>query len=390
MRNKKIKLSYLENEKFYKQSILCLENYFFNSIIIEVENIINEEDRIEKIEERLEGIFSNYDNSKYLLRYEKIFQDSKNEKLAIHLLDLDLLEKNPIFNDMNEYKKYSFISIIPSFLKVREFQDESNFFNFDISKKAIVISKYTSNLLENISIYQISDKKENFKENYSNIINTYLDSIDKAYSIVFTGEQIDNNILMLKNRKIYNFEIEEFTLDKAPNFLPDKLKNIYTYFYSNTRYFLTLLIFSLILFLSTIFLNYKIDKLENIYVDIQVQNSTLEDKISSTREEMMEIEKLKLSLQKKLENNKSSELKLNFLLSFLSEISKDIKILSIENDKNSIINIIGISNKNKKILNFLKEIETSKYFKLINYDYIINTDNIFEFKVEIKYIPNDK
>ncbi|MBS9776445.1 MAG: fimbrial assembly protein [Fusobacterium sp.] len=393
MKNKYFKLSYL-NKNFLdrknKISILCLENYFFNSFIMEVDNIINEEDRIEKIEDRLEGIFTEYDSSKFLLKYEILEENKKTENLVVYLLNLDLLEQNSIIEDTNEknIKEIKFISIIPSFLKCREFKSNPNFFNFDISKKNIVISKYTENILEDINFYKIREDEEFFEETYSNIINTYLESIDDKYSIVFTGEEINNNSLILENKDFCNFEIEEFDINKAPNFLPNNLKSIHTYIYNNTKYLLILLVLTLILLCSSIFLNYKISNLENIFVDIQVKNSNYEEEILSMREEMENIEKSKIDLQKELEKNKNNNLKLDFLLEFLSEISEDIKIKSIESDKNFIINIVGTSRENKNIIKFLKQIEESKFFDLVNYDYIMNIDknNIFEFKAEVKYL----
>ncbi len=381
MKNKKFILTSLKNINSKKKSILCLENYFFHSFIIKVENVINEEDRIEKIEDRLEGIFSDYDNSKYLLRYEKLEESKKDEKLGVYLLDLDLLEENFIIDDKNKNK---FISVIPSFLKCREFTENENYFNFDISKKAITVSKYILGKLENISTYVIEEK--NFEESYSEIINTYISSIDNSYAIVFTGEKINKNALIDKNKKIYDFDLEKFSLDKSPNFLPEDLKNIYTYFYNNSKNLLILFILSLFLLVIGIFLNYKINSLENIFVNIQIKNSNIKDEITDVREKMAEIEKSKLYLEKELEKNKNNNLKLNFLLNFLAKISEDIKIKSIERDKNSIINIVGMSYESEKVIEFLNKIEQSEFFELVNYDYIINTENIFEFKAEIKYV----
>ena len=54
MFKKILALSYIDNlEKATKNTILNLENKFFSIFKIQVENIINEEDRIEKIEDRL-------------------------------------------------------------------------------------------------------------------------------------------------------------------------------------------------------------------------------------------------------------------------------------------------------------------------------------------------
>lgn len=97
-----------------KNTILNLENKFFSIFKIQVENIINEEDRIEKLEDRLEVIFPRYNSDDFVLRYEILKKDRKKENIVVYLLDLSLLN-NYIIDDM---KDYGFVSIIPSFLYV--------------------------------------------------------------------------------------------------------------------------------------------------------------------------------------------------------------------------------------------------------------------------------
>ena len=58
MFKKILPLSHIDDiEKEVKNTVLNLENKFFSIFKIQIENIINEEDRKEKIEDRLEVIF---------------------------------------------------------------------------------------------------------------------------------------------------------------------------------------------------------------------------------------------------------------------------------------------------------------------------------------------
>ena len=70
MFKKILPLSHIDNvEKGVKNTILNLENNFFSVFKIQVENIINEEDRLEKLEDRLEVIFPRYNSDDFVLRY---------------------------------------------------------------------------------------------------------------------------------------------------------------------------------------------------------------------------------------------------------------------------------------------------------------------------------
>ena len=69
-----------------KNTILNLENNFFSVFKIQVENIINEEDRLEKLEDRLEVIFPRYNSDDFVLRYEIIKKDRKKENIVVDLL----------------------------------------------------------------------------------------------------------------------------------------------------------------------------------------------------------------------------------------------------------------------------------------------------------------
>ena len=92
MFKKILPLSHIDDiEKKVKNTVLNLENKFFSIFKIQVENIINEEDRIEKIEDRLEVIFPRYNSDDFVLRYEILKKDRKKENIVVYLLDLSLL-----------------------------------------------------------------------------------------------------------------------------------------------------------------------------------------------------------------------------------------------------------------------------------------------------------
>ena len=81
MFKKILALSHIDNlEKNVKNTILNLENQFFSIFKIQIENIINEEDRIEKLEDRLEVIFPRYNSDDFVLRYEILKKDRKFKK----------------------------------------------------------------------------------------------------------------------------------------------------------------------------------------------------------------------------------------------------------------------------------------------------------------------
>ena len=71
MFKKILPLSHIDDiEKEVKNTVLNLENKFFSIFKIQIENIINEEDRKEKIEDRLEVIFPRYNSDDFVLRYK--------------------------------------------------------------------------------------------------------------------------------------------------------------------------------------------------------------------------------------------------------------------------------------------------------------------------------
>ena len=95
MFKKILPLSHIDGiEKEVKNTVLNLENKFFSIFKIQIENIINEEDRKEKIEDRLEVIFPRYNSDDFVLRYEILKKDRKKENIVVYLLDLALVGGN--------------------------------------------------------------------------------------------------------------------------------------------------------------------------------------------------------------------------------------------------------------------------------------------------------
>ena len=388
MFKKILALSYIDNlEKATKNTILNLENKFFSIFKIQVENIINEEDRIEKIEDRLEVIFPRYNSDDFVLRYEILKKDRKKENIVVYLLDLVLLN-DYIIDDM---KDYGFVSIIPSFFVCREKKENSHYFNFDISETMLVITEYMDNNILDISTFKLSkssfvnDEEIEIEDKYS-IANSYLVNIEDNIEIIFTGDKINFDELDLTNKNYSYFEVESLDFTKYLNFLPDDIKNKYSLYYVNRKYLYILLIISIITVLSTIILYYNIHKSEEKLEQLEQESSSLEDEINETRNEMEEIEKQHNDLLEYIEKEEYKEFKISSLLEELSYLCPSgVKISSIEYDENKIFNIEGSAGKIDNVVKFLENITNSKNFKLYNYDYILRKENEIEFKLEIKY-----
>ena len=388
MFKKILDLSYIDNlEKATKNTILNLENKFFSIFKIQVENIINEEDRIEKIEDRLEVIFPRYNSDNFVLRYEILKKDRKKENIVIYLLDLVLLN-DYIIDDM---KDYGFVSIIPSFFVCREKKNITHYFNFDISETMLVVIEYMNNNILDISTFKLSkssfvnDEEIDIEDKYS-IANSYLVNIEDDIEIIFTGNKINFDELDLINKNYSYFEVESLDFTKYLNFLPDDIKNKYSLYYVNTKYLYTLLIISIITVLSTIILYYNIHKSEEKLEQLEAQSSSLEDEINEARNEMEEIEKQHKDLLEFIEKEEYKDFKISSLLEELTYLCPNgVKIFSIEYDENKIFNIEGSTGKINNVVKFLENITNSKNFKLYNYDYILRKENEIEFKLEIKY-----
>ena len=388
MFKKILALSYIDNlEKATKNTILNLENKFFSIFKIQVENIINEEDRIEKIEDRLEVIFPRYNSDDFVLRYEILKKDRKKENIVVYLLDLVLLN-DYIIDDM---KDYGFVSLIPSFFVCREKKGTNHYFNFDISETMLVITEYMDNNILDISTFKLSkssfvnDEEVDIEDKYS-IANSYLVNIEDDIELIFTGNKINFDELDLTNKNYSYFEVESLDFTKYPNFLPDDIKNKYSLYYVNTKYLYILLIISIITVLSTIILYHNIHKSEKKLEQLEVESSSLEDEINEARNEMEEIEKQHKDLLEYIEKEEYKDFKISSLLEELSYLCPNgVKISSIEYDENKIFNIEGSTGKINNVVKFLENITNSKNFKLYNYDYILRKENEIEFKLEIKY-----
>ena len=374
-------------EKRIKNTVLNLENKFFSIFKIQVENIINEEDRKEKIEDRLDVIFPRYNSGDFVLRYEILKKDRKKENIVVYLLDLGLLN-DYIIDDM---KDYGFVSIIPSFFVCREKKNITHYFNFDISETMLVVTEYTNNNILDISTFKLSkssfdnDEEVDIEDKYS-IANSYLVNIEDDIEIIFTGDKINFDELDLMNKNYSYFEVESLDFTKYLNFLPDDIKNKYSLYYVNTKYLYILLIISIITVLSTIILYHNIHKSEEKLEQLEAESSSLEDEINEARNEMEEIEKQHKDLLEFIEKEEYKDFKISSLLEELSYLCPSgVKISSIEYDENKIFNIEGSTGKIDNVVKFLENITNSKNFKLYNYDYILRKENEIEFKLEIKY-----
>ena len=374
-------------EKRIKNTVLNLENKFFSIFKIQVENIINEEDRKEKIEDRLDVIFPRYNSDDFVLRYEILKEDRKKENIVVYLLDLALLN-DYIIDDM---KDYGFVSIIPSFFVCREKKNITHYFNFDISETMLVVTEYMNNNILDISTFKLSkssfdnDEEVDIEDKYS-IANSYLVNIEDDIEIIFTGDKINFDELDLMNKNYSYFEVESLDFTKYLNFLPDDIKNKYSLYYVNTKYLYTLLIISIITVLSTIILYHNIHKSEEKLEQLEAESSSLEDEINEARNEMEEIEKQHKDLLEYIEKEEYKDFKISSLLEELSYLCPSgVKISLIEYDENKIFNIEGSTGKIDNVVKFLENITNSKNFKLYNYDYILRKENEIEFKLEIKY-----
>ncbi|WP_427169172.1 PilN domain-containing protein [Fusobacterium nucleatum] len=388
MFKKILPLSHIDDiEKSVKNTVLNLENKFFSIFKIQIENIINEEDRKEKIEDRLEVIFPRYNSDDFILRYEILKKERKKENIVVYLLDLALLN-DCIIDDM---KDYDFVSIIPSFFVCREKENTNHYFNFDISKTMLVVTEYMNNNILEISTFKLSkssfDNEEEVDiEDKYNIANSYLVNIEDDIEIIFTGDSINFDELDLTNKNYSYFEIESLDFTKYPNFLPGDIKNKYSLYYVNTKYLYALLIISIITVLSTIILYHNIHRSEEKLEQLAIESSSLEDEINEARNEMEEIEKQHKDLLEYIEKEEYKDFKISSLLEELTYLSPNgVKISSIEYDENKIFNIEGSTGKIDNVVKFLENITNSKNFKLYNYDYILRKENEIEFKFEIKY-----
>ncbi|MBS5869816.1 MAG: fimbrial assembly protein [Fusobacterium periodonticum] len=387
MSKKTLALSHINNYiNGGKNTILLLENKFFYIFKVQIENVLNEEDRKEKLEDRLEIVFPRYNSDDFVLRYEILKKDKKRENIVVYLMDINYLN-DCIIDDM---KDYGFISIIPSFFISREKKDLNHYFNFDISETMLVITEYMNNNILDIQSFKLSKSSldsEDFEvEDKFSIINTFLANITEDIHIVFTGDKINFEDLELENNTYSFYSVDNLDFSKYPNFLPEELRNKYSLYYIEDKYLYILLGLSIITIILTIIIHYSLNSSEKKLEALELESTKLEEEIENARNEMEEIEVESKNLQEFLVKKEDMDIKISSFLEELTYLCPEyLKISSIEYDENKIFNIEGKTDKVERITKFLENITNSKNFILSNYDYILKKSNEIEFKIEVKY-----
>ena len=387
MSKKTLALSYIDNYvNGGKNTILLLENKFFYIFKVQIENVLNEEDRKEKLEDRLEIVFPRYNSDDFVLRYEIYKKEKKRENIVVYLMDINYLN-DCIIDDM---KDYGFISIIPSFFISREKNDLNHYFNFDISENMLVITEYMNNNILDIQSFKLSKSSldsEDFEvEDKFSIINTFLANITEDIHIIFTGNKINFDDLELENKTYSFYSVDSLDFSKYPNFLPEELRNKYSLYYIEDKYLYILLGLSIITIILTIIIHYSLNSSEKKLEALELESTKLEEEIENARNEMEEIEVESKNLQEFLVKKEDMDIKISSFLEELTYLCPEyLKISSIEYDENKIFNIEGKTDKVERITKFLENITNSKNFILSNYDYILKKSNEIEFKIEVKY-----
>ena len=387
MSKKTLALSHIDNYvNGGKNTILLLENKFFYIFKIQIENVLNEEDRKEKLEDRLEIVFPRYNSDDFVLRYEILKKDKKRENIVVYLMDINYLN-DCIIDDM---KDYGFISIIPSFFISREKKDLNHYFNFDISENMLVITEYMNNNILDIQSFKLTKSSldsEDFEvEDKFSIINTFLANITEDIHIIFTGNKINFDDLELENKTYSFYSVDNLDFSKYPNFLPEDLRNKYSLYYIESKYLYILLGLSILTIILTIIIHYNLNSSEKKLEALELESTKLEEEIENARNEMEEIEVESKNLQEFLVKKEDMDIKISSFLEELTYLCPEyLKISSIEYDENKIFNIEGKTDKVERITKFLENITNSKNFILFNYDYILKKANEIEFKIEVKY-----
>ena len=387
MSKKTLALSYIDNYiNGGKNTILLLENKFFYIFKVQIENVLNEEDRKEKLEDRLEIVFPRYNSDDFVLRYEILKKDKKRENMVVYLMDINYLN-DCIIDDM---KDYGFISIIPSFFICREKKDLNHYFNFDISENMLVITEYMNNNILDIQSFKLSKSSldnEDFEvEDKFSIINTFLANITEDIHIIFTGNKINFDDLELENKTYSFYSVDNLDFSKYLNFLPEELRKKYSLYYIEDKYLYILLGLSIITIILTIIIHYNLNSSEKKLEALELESTKLEEEIENARNEMEEIEVESKNLQEFLVKKEDMDIKISSFLEELTYLCPEyLKISSIEYDENKIFNIEGKTDKVERITKFLENITNSKNFILSNYDYILKKSNEIEFKIEVKY-----
>lgn len=387
MSKKTLALSHIDNYiNGGKNTILLLENKFFYIFKIQIENAINEEDRKEKLEDRLEIIFPRYNSDDFVLRYEILKKEKKRENIVVYLMDINYLS-DCIIDDM---KDYAFISIIPSFFISREKNDLNHYFNFDISETMLVITEYMNNNILDIQTFKLSktslDNEDFEVEDKFSIINTFLANITEDIHVIFTGDKINFEDLELDNKNYSFFSVESLDFSKYLNFLPEDLRNKYSLYYIESKYLYILLGLSILTIILTIIIHYNLNNAEKKLEALELESIRLEEEIENARNEMEEIEVENKNLQELIVEKEDRDMRISSFLEELTYLCPEyLKISSIEYNENKIFNIEGKTDKVERITKFLENITNSKNFILSNYDYILKKSNEIEFKIEVKY-----
>ena len=387
MSKKTLALSHIDNYiNGGKNTILLLENKFFYIFKVQIENVLNEEDRKEKLEDRLEIVFPRYNSDDFVLRYEIYKKEKKRENIVVYLMDINYLN-DCIIDDM---KDYGFISIIPSFFISREKKDLNHYFNFDISETMLVITEYMNNNILDIQTFKLSKSSldnEDFEvEDKFSIINTFLANITEDIHIIFTGNKINFDDLELENKTYSFYSVDNLDFSKYPNFLPEELRNKYSLYYIEDKYLYILLGLSILTIILTIIIHYSLNSSEKKLEALELESTKLEEEIENARNEMEEIEVESKNLQEFLVKKEDMDIKISSFLEELTYLCPEyLKISSIEYDENKIFNIEGKTDKVERITKFLENITNSKNFILSNYDYILKKSNEIEFKIEVRY-----
>ena len=387
MSKKTLALSHIDNYiNGRKNTILLLENKFFYIFKIQIENAINEEDRKEKLEDRLEIIFPRYNSDDFVLRYEILKKEKKRENIVVYLMDINYLS-DCIIDDM---KDYAFISIIPSFFISREKNDLNHYFNFDISETMLVITEYMNNNILDIQTFKLSkaslDNEDFEVEDKFSIINTFLANITEDIHVIFTGDKINFEDLELYNKNYSFFSVESLDFSKYLNFLPEDLRNKYSLYYIESKYLYILLGLSILTIILTIIIHYSLNNAEKKLEALELESIRLEEEIENARNKMEEIEVENKSLQELIVEKEDRDMRISSFLEELTYLCPEyLKISSIEYNENKIFNIEGKTDKVERITKFLENITNSKNFILSNYDYILKKSNEIEFKIEVKY-----
>ena len=387
MSKKTLALSHIDNYiNGRKNTILLLENKFFYIFKIQIENAINEEDRKEKLEDRLEIIFPRYNSDDFVLRYEILKKEKKRENIVVYLMDINYLS-DCIIDDM---KDYAFISIIPSFFISREKNDLNHYFNFDISETMLVITEYMNNNILDIQTFKLSkaslDNEDFEVEDKFSIINTFLANITEDIHVIFTGDKINFEDLELYNKNYSFFSVESLDFSKYLNFLPEDLRNKYSLYYIESKYLYILLGLSILTIILTIIIHYNLNNAEKKLEALELESIRLEEEIENARNKMEEIEVENKSLQELIVEKEDRDMRISSFLEELTYLCPEyLKISSIEYNENKIFNIEGKTDKVERITKFLENITNSKNFILSNYDYILKKSNEIEFKIEVKY-----